>query len=289
MIEATQPDRAQLHAREVSGGERFEFGKNWQRFLDVVDDARIREAELSLRDMLDDDLAGRTFLDAGSGSGLFSLASARLGAVRVHSFDFDPASVACTSEMRRRYCSDHPAWTIEEGSVLDEQYVASLGTWDVVYSWGVLHHTGDMWCALDMVQRAVAPGGRLFVSLYNDQGLKSRMWHRFKRGYNRLPERMRAPYAVAVMGPRELMSLGMYTLRGRPDRYLRTWTEYKRSRGMSRWHDIVDWIGGLPFEVAKPEQVFEFLKERDFELLRLTTCAGGLGCNQYVLRRRAQG
>src|SRR3954453_10925637 len=146
------------HADEVARGGRFEFGENWARFLAVVDESRIVEAERSLREMLGvERLDGRSFLDIGSGSGLFSLAAVRLGAERVHSFDFDPSSVGCTLELRRRYGADAD-WAVEQGSALDTAYLARLGTFDVVYSWGVLHHTGDMWRALGNVARLVAPG-----------------------------------------------------------------------------------------------------------------------------------
>src|SRR4051812_24922114 len=107
------------HAAEVASGQRFEFGKNWARFLENLDDARIGAAERSLAAMLGEStLHGRRFLDAGSGSGLFSLAARRLGA-RVLSFDFDPHSVACTEELRRRYFPNDTDWRVESGSVLD--------------------------------------------------------------------------------------------------------------------------------------------------------------------------
>src|ERR1051325_1002529 len=164
------------HAQEVAAGERFEFGRNWSRFLETLTDREIAQAENSLRKMLGvDTLAGQSFVDIGSGSGLFSLAARRLGA-RVHSLDYDPHSVACTAELRRRYFPNDTEWTVEEGSALDADYVASLGSFDMVYSWGVLHHTGAMWQALDHAQRPVAAGGKLFVAIYNDTGSQSARW-----------------------------------------------------------------------------------------------------------------
>ena len=130
------------HRAEVASGERFEFGKNWARFLAVLNEERIAEAENSLRQMLEcETLQNKTFLDIGSGSGLFSLAARRLGA-EVFSFDYDPNSVGCTRELRRRYFENDGQWRVEEGSALERKYLESLGKFDIVYSWGVLHHTG---------------------------------------------------------------------------------------------------------------------------------------------------
>jgi 2-polyprenyl-6-hydroxyphenyl methylase/3-demethylubiquinone-9 3-methyltransferase len=271
---------------EVEDGARFEFGENWNRFLNVLDETRIAEAERSLCSMLGrEDLNGLSFLDVGSGSGLFSLAAARLGADRVHSFDFDPSSVRCTEELKRRFGPSDASWTIELGSALDCSYLESLGTFDVVYSWGVLHHTGDLWSALDNVTHAVVPEGQLFISIYNDQGLRSDIWTKVKQGYNALPARWQRPYVIAVMAPREGLSALYHAAQGRPRAYFDSWRN-QRARGMSRWHDLIDWVGGYPFEVARPEQVFSFVRARGFELERLKTCRGGLGCNEFVFVRK---
>lgn len=270
------------HRKQIESGDRFEFGENWSRFLRVLDDERIEEARKSLQAMLEiESLEGKTFLDIGSGSGLFSLAARSLGA-KVRSFDFDPQSVACAHELKRRYFADDPDWLIHEGSVLDKDFLASLGQHDIVYSWGVLHHTGHMWQALENAATCVVPNGHLFISIYNDQGRTSAHWRRVKKIYcsgwlgRLLVQAIYIPY----FGLRGL-AWDLLSLRNPGRRY----ADHKKQRGMSKVHDWYDWLGGYPFEVAKPEEIFAFYRARGFELRRLLTCAGGLGCNQFVFFR----
>ena len=277
------------HHDEVVAGDRFEFGENWTRFLRHVDDERIALATQSLKAMLGvDSLAGRSFVDIGCGSGLFSLAARRLGA-SVVSLDFDPKSVACTRELRRKYMPDESLWRILEGSVLDEAQVRALGCFDVVYSWGVLHHTGAMWRALQNVAPLVAPGGQLFIAIYNDQGPQSRRWRALKHTYCRLPRFLRPVFLWLTMGPRELRYIAGSLLRLRFGEYVRYRRNYSRQslRGMTYYRDMVDWIGGYPFEVATPEQIFEFYRDRGFALTTLRTCGGGVACNEFVFRLAA--
>jgi 2-polyprenyl-3-methyl-5-hydroxy-6-metoxy-1,4-benzoquinol methylase len=254
------------HAQEVAAGERFEFGKNWARFLEGLTEERIARAEASLVRMLGADaFAGRSFLDIGSGSGLFSLAARRLGA-RVCSIDFDPHSVACALELRRRYFRDDRQWRIEEGSALDPAFLESLGRFDVVYSWGVLHHTGAMWRALENAAIPVAARGLLFVSIYNDNGAASRRWTAVKRLYCRVPRGAKFTLAAGTLvfgwwrrTFKDLLLLHPF----------RSWREYKQDRGMSPWRDVVDWVGGYPFEFAKPQELTDFYRARGFTLERL--------------------
>lgn len=262
-------------------GERFKFGANWARFLSVLDEERIHAAKASLCEKLNvETLAGKTFIDIGSGSGLFSLAARILGA-KVYSFDYDPQSVVCTEELKRRYFPDDNDWVIEQGSVLEREYLSRLGQFDIVYSWGVLHHTGKMWEALDNVRSLVSGGGKLFVAIYNDQGGPSRRWKFLKRLYNKY-FLLRTSLAAYTLIRQWGVTFIRDALRGRP---LASWKNYKKNRGMSAWHDAVDWIGGYPFEVARPEEVFDFFRKGNFQLETLKTCAGSIGCNEYVFTK----
>ena len=271
---------------EIARGDRFSFGKNWQLFLDRLDDERIALARASMiRALEKDDLSGLRFLDVGCGSGLFSLVARRLGAT-VESFDFDADSVDCARWLRENY-GPADCWNVQQGSVLDSEFMNRLGKFDVVYSWGVLHHTGDMWRAIELASDQVVPGGFLVISIYNDQGGLSRVWTVLKRVYNRLPHFLRMPYATVVMGAREAYFMVRAVLTLRLRRHIQNIRSYARysGRGMSYWRDLIDWIGGYPFDVAKPEAVFEFVRRRGFVLTALKTCGGGLACNEFVFRR----
>jgi len=276
-VASTRPP-TDTFTKEVSTGRRFEFGKNWTSFLSTLSDERIGEAEKSLRDMLKtDDLEGKRFLDVGSGSGLFSLAARRMGAV-VHSFDYDPSSVGCTQELRSRFFPNDPHWTIERGSVLDSEFLASLGQYDIVYSWGVLHHTGDMWTALDNVAALVGPEGILFIAIYNDQGMRSKVWWRIKKTYCSSPVGKLATCGVFI--PYFFSRTVASSLLTGTNQF----STYKKRRGMSITHDWTDWLGGYPYEVATVDQLTRFYESKGFTRENMKSTSN-LGNNQLVFRK----
>jgi 2-polyprenyl-3-methyl-5-hydroxy-6-metoxy-1,4-benzoquinol methylase len=270
------------HTAEVQSGDRFTFGENWRDFLGTIDDKRIEVATESLKSMLGvDTLEGKAFVDVGSGSGLFSLAAHRLGAT-VTSFDYDPSSVGCTVEMRDRYAPNSTRWKIIHGSVLDEAFLRSLGQFDIVYSWGVLHHTGDMWKAIHNVISLLSAGGTLFIALYNDQGVWSRRWVKIKKAY-----------CSGTLGKWAVSSVFIpwWIFRNATSDLIRfrapwhTMSTYKKNRGMSVWHDWHDWLGGYPFEAAKPEAIILPIQNLGFSLKNLNTQYGSVGCVEYVFKR----
>jgi hypothetical protein len=190
--------------------------------------------------------------------------------------------VGCTRTLRERFFPDDGRWTVERGSALDENYIRSLGQFDIVYSWGVLHHTGDLRQALNLAAVPVRSQGRLLISIYNDQGGASRRWARVKVAYNRLPRRLRflvvLPSLAVIWGPALVHDIVHF-------HPFRSWRNYGGVRGMSAWHDLIDWVGGYPFEVARPEEIFEFYQQHGFRLEGMKTCAGGKGCNEFLFLR----
>lgn len=260
-------------SEEVASGDRFEFGRNWSHFLKKLDSSGISAAEQSLKEMLQiDSLSGSTFLDIGCGSGLFSLAARRLGAA-VISFDFDPNSVACTNELRRRFFPSASDWTVMTGSVLDNHFIDNLAECDVVYSWGVLHHTGSMWRSIANACGRVRPGGKIFIALYNYQPVATPYWTFIKKLYNRFSV-LRPLLIFAHLVYPTLISIVLRAVSGR-----------ELPRGMSVWYDLVDWLGGYPFETARPDEVVNYFVDKGYSVVRIKTVGGRLGCNEYVFRK----
>ncbi|MCD5971713.1 class I SAM-dependent methyltransferase [Pseudomonas quasicaspiana] len=264
---------ARTHQEEILNGERFSFGENWSRFLSVLNEDRIKEAETSLKSMLEvNSLEGKTFLDIGSGSGLFSLAARRLGA-KVYSFDFDPQSVACTQELKRRYFKDDSAWTVESGSILDKDFISTLGKFDIVYSWGVLHHTGAMWVALENAESLASDRGSIFIAIYNFQPIFTKYWTFVKKTFNKFKITRPIFMTIHTLYP-IVPSLIINTIKNR-----------KIPRGMNIWYDLKDWLGGYPFETAKPEEILDLYRKKGYQLNKLITVGGRMGCNEFVFRK----
>jgi SAM-dependent methyltransferase len=286
-VAATPPagTRTLPSTTSVAGPDRFEFGANWTSFVErALDDRRVASAVADTRRLLGDSLEGLTLIDIGCGSGLFSLAAHLLGARRVVAFDYDPRSVGASETLRERFRVPPDRWSIAQGSILDAGFLSGLEPADVVYSWGVLHHTGDMWRAIENAGGLTRPGGRFAIAIYNRVARfpdRSDMWWKVKRFYVRSPRAVRrmmeAGYALNHMATR------LITLRN-PLRPLLEQTGQGR-RGMEFWHDVRDWLGGFPYEYATAGEVFAFVHRRlGMELVSLDTVEGN-ACNEFVFRR----
>lgn len=251
---------------------RFSFGKNWGNYLKQFSRKDVESSKDHLKLILEiSDLDSYSFLDVGSGSGLSSLAAKELGA-EVTSFDYDSQSVTCTETVSREH--SHTPWPIKQGSVLDEKFMGSLGQFDIVYSWGVLHHTGGLEKAMENVLIPMKDKGTLYIALYNDQGWISKYWFYVKYLYNKniifkyIIILIHAPYLyVARIAYRKLIK------------------KQSLERGMNLWIDMLDWLGGYPFEVIKPECVIKFYNKHGLELKKSVLCGNRHGCNEFVFER----
>lgn len=269
--------------QEVKQGKRFEFGKNWQNFLSLLDNERIAEAENSLKKMLNvETLENKTFLDIGSGSGLFSLAAKRLGA-KVYSFDYDPNSVNCTRELKNRYYPADSDWQIEQGSALDINYLNSLGKFDIVYSWGVLHHTGNMWQTFDNIVNLAKDNGKILIAIYNDQGIKSQIWLKIKQIYcsGIIGKTLISLTVIPVYFVLGAFLWDCFHFKNPITRYSR----YKTNRGMSFYYNWFDWLGGLPFEVASTNAMINYFQNLGWKIEKLNSVGIKLGCNEYLFSK----
>jgi 2-polyprenyl-6-hydroxyphenyl methylase/3-demethylubiquinone-9 3-methyltransferase len=266
---------------DIQSGNRFEFGKNWSNFIDGLDDKLIKNAERSFFNMTGiTDLTDKTFLDIGCGSGIVSLIARKLGA-QVHSFDYDPDSISCTNRLKNNFFPKDNLWQIEQGSILDIEFISKLGKFDFVYSWGVLHHTGSMFEAIKNSASLCKENGIFFIAIYNDQGWPSKVWWRIKKEYNKsglIKKKLIVLLCfLRLWGPSFLRDF----LKFKP---FESYLNYSKERGMKPITDVIDWVGGFPFEYAKPEDILNFLKDK-FELINLKTCGGRHGCNEFVFKR----
>lgn len=263
--------------------DHYGFGKNWQRFIDrYYSRERLDAAMRSLSDFLDvERLDGRSFMDIGCGSGLFSYAAHELGASPVTSFDVDDFSVACCRSMWER--AGRPEdWRVLSGSVLDREFVSALPKAGVVYSWGVLHHTGAMWEAIECAASRVAPGGLFYIALYGRVGgfMSSERWLAVKKFYNRLP----GPGQWAMDWAFMMKDFVVRTLTG--NHPIRTIREYPATgRGMSYRTDVSDWLGGYPYEFVTVDEVVSFCEDRlGLETVKVLERTGGAN-HEFVFRR----
>lgn len=263
--------------------DRFAFGENWQKFLKNITDERIEKAKRSLTGFLGlPDLSGKTFIDIGCGSGLFSYAAFLLKAERILSFDFDPQSVAATRKLWEKGGSP-TRWRMEKGSVLDGEYLKTLGTFDIVYSWGVLHHTGSMWDAIRNSAGLVGEGGYYYIALYNNvEGrLGSSFWFGVKKFYNHSPKSVRF-----LLDWMYILIFHVIANVLRLKNPITAMREYGKSRGMHWREDASDWLGGYPYEYASPGEVFQFMKKEfpSFSLINMKTTSG-IGNNWFLFKR----
>ncbi len=277
--------RSNMEDTELSS--HFEFGSNWQKLVPHLDEARLSDSVSDIQKFLGvSQLNGLSFLDVGCGSGLSSLAAFRLGASPILSVDIDPKNLQNAMSLRKKFGADQvESWQIKPASIVNQNDVLTLPPADVVYSWGVLHHTGSMWQGIENCANLVRPSGYLYLMLYTDAVLAP-LWKKIKRLYTRsgpiVQSALRGAFATMLVS-------GMILKAKNPFRVIKDYS--KKNRGMSWYIDVTDWIGGYPFEYASPDQVISFLNARGFELVNIypkiskkSLGLKGTGSYQYLFK-----
>ncbi len=263
--------------------DKFAFGKNWEDFVNNnLSDNTLSLSVKSMANFLDSSVINKkSFLDVGCGSGIHSLSALKLGASHVVSTDVDMDSVKSTENVKNWSKTYDSVWSIKQGSILDKSFVDNLGQHDVVYCWGVAHHTGDMWKALENLTGLVKVGGVIFLAIYNNvEGKRgSKMWHKIKKTYNK------SPLFFKKIMEWFYISWSFIMLLVRFNNPFYVISNYKKKRGMSWKTDLVDWLGGYPYEYASVSEIFDFYHKKGFYLEKIKT-TNYIGCNQFLFIKK---
>ena len=272
---------AQTNLRDLR--THFKFGENWKGFSRLIDEEALNKARRGLSRMLtEEQIQGARFLDIGCGSGIHALAALSLGAREVVAIDIDPASVETTKEVLDRFGISSRA-SVEVMSVFNARS-ETMGLFDIVYSWGVLHHTGAMWAAVEQAGKLVKPGGIFAIALYRKTSACG-FWAIEKRFYAHAPALIqgiiRSAYKAAI--------ISALALTGRnPVRYIRAYSK----RGMNWNTDVHDWLGGYPYESTTSEETVQRVAAAGFRPVSIDKKPGGLGifgsgCSEYVFQKES--
>lgn len=261
----------------------FAFGENWAEYAKHIDAIKIEEAEKGLLKLVTkEELASKTFLDIGCGSGLHALAALRLGAAKVVATDIDPASVATTKAVLEKHAPVGTQYDVIEVSVFDLKTTLNQ-QFDIVYSWGVLHHTGDMYGAITEAGNLVRPGGLLVLALYRKTTMCS-AWKRIKRWYTNTSsnnQKRAQKIYITLYRLRCLVTGTSFTAMKQ---------NYHSARGMSFEHDVHDWLGGYPYESVSPQALRNTMKSHDFAEVRSLVHGKsfgffGSGCDEFAFKK----
>ena len=264
---------------------RYDFGRNWNDFSQNISEEQIEYAENAIKNLIPV-IKGKTVIDIGCGSGLHALAFLRLGAKSITCIDYDENSIKTTSILLKRFYKNKKKYVVKQMDILSSDYLKNLSPnkFDIVYSWGVLHHTGQMFKAIDNTCNLVSENGHLAIALYIKTKF-CRFWSFEKRLYsslNYLRLFIKIPFFVL------LLTAYVFKKRHMPWTVLKN---YKIERGMSFYYDIDDWLGGYPYESVSHKEIISFLSKKNFLCFKHFNTHNrfglfGSGCGQWIFKRK---
>lgn len=252
----------------------FNFGENWSEYSkNSLDNQKFDEALNSLEKLINKNkIKNSRFLDIGCGSGIFAIAASKLGAINVVGIDISKESINTSLQNKKRFASKNKIQFFHK-SVFDKE-ILDLNKFDIVYSWGVLHHTGNMLKAIEISSKLVEKKGLFVIALYNKHW-SSFSWKLIKRIYNFSPKLIRTFMVGIFFG---IIALAKFLV-------TRKNPFAKKKRGMTFYYDLVDWLGGYPYEYASKSEIKSFVEKEGFKLVKYNSAEVPTGCNEFVFKR----
>jgi hypothetical protein len=256
---------------------QFDFGKNWEKFSKTaLNEHKVKQARDDFVGLFKDiELKNKSFIDIGFGQGLSLLTATALGAVTT-GIDINPLSEGILRKNAKYFPEvDVSKIKIYTGSVLDTSLLENIthsgkNEFDVVHSWGVLHHTGNLYKSIQLTCNMVQKQGYYIIAIYNKHW-SSRIWLWIKWFYNYSPVFLKK-FFIYFCYP--VIWVAKFLVTGKNPK--------KQQRGMDFFYDIIDWVGGYPYEYASKEQIKKFVESQGFKLLREIPAKVPTGCNEFV-------
>lgn len=265
--------------------KKFSFWKNWARFLERLNEKKINQAKDYLENFIwgKEKIEGKTVIDFWCWSGLMSLCFYLLWAKKIVSIDIDDNSINCTKYLKEKYCKQTNKWDILKGSILNENFIKSLWKYDIVYSWGVIHHTWNMWKWLDLIWKLVNNNWLLYIAIYNkyEKFPSSKLWLKIKKIYANSNFLIRKiMYYLLIM---EIIFMRIIKWQN-PYKYIKDY--YKNSnRWMDFFRDVEDWVGWYPYEYASIEEIKDFYEKKWYKLINLYDSSAWWWCNEFLFKK----
>lgn len=252
----------------------FNFGKNWKHYSkNALNQNKLNATIRSIDKLTDNKIQNSRFLDIGCGSGIFSVAASKAGAKEVVGFDISQESIEASRYNKKRFYPQGNM-TFHKKSILNTD-INNFGKFDIVYSWGVLHHTGHMWKAINNSLKLVKANGLFIIAIYN-RHWSCPLWKIIKKLYNISPKIIQ-----------KIMIGFFYWIIAITKFIVTCKNPFTKRRGMNFYHDVIDWVGGYPYEYASKRQIKKYVQNKGFRLIKFFKSPVPTGCNEYVFINRS--